>query len=164
MNEIAIYQHPEGLSLVEMRSDANKFPRLSVYTPASAENRLAQIVAMAMTYTGRQFQPGDLRLIARALYSELMRDPDGIGTRNICMEEIGHAVRQAVLGNDMYGINVASLYKAVRNYCTGEGHDAQQEANARRTQQRQQALRQSTAGAMLDAYTTKALTQFTTKK
>lgn len=155
--EVTIYQQPEGLSLVDMRAKPDVYIRLSKYRPNTAQHRLQGIVAMAYTYTGRDFDRNALALVASALYTELMRDPDGVGTKNICIEEIGYAIRQAVLGDDMYGINVASLYKAVRNYCTGEGHEAQRQANDRRAAERRAQLKASAVGAMLESYAGKML-------
>ena len=53
--------------------------------------------------------------------------------------------------------SVASLYKAVRNYCLGEGQDAQRAANARKTEERRKALGATPAGALLATYAGKLL-------
>ena len=162
--EITPYQAPVALDLVAVRMEPEKFPRLTRYSQPSAVNLIAQVVAMAYTYTGRAYEYTDLRAVATGLHAELMRDPDGVGTKSITIDEIAHAVRAAVLGDSMYGVNVASLYKAVRAYCVGEGHDAQEAANRRVAAKRQQLLQRSGAGAMLQSYTGEALKQMTGKK
>lgn len=163
MNEVTIYQQPQDVSLVDMRADSRRFPRLATLDQETAQHRLQGIVAMAYTYTGRQYQPADLTLVAHGLYTELMLDEDGVGTKNISVEEIGYAIRRAVLTTEMYGINVVSLYKAVRAYCVGEGHDAQQQANERRAAERKAQLKATPAGAMLESYAGQILLNTHTK-
>lgn len=163
MNEVTIYQQPQNVSLVDMRADSRRFPRLATLDQETAQHRLQSIVAMAYTYTGRQYQPADLTLVAHGLYTELMLDEGGVGTKNISVEEIGYAIRRAVLSTEMYGINVVSLYKAVRAYCVGEGHYAQQQANERRAAERKAQLKASSAGAMLESYAGQILLNTHTK-
>lgn len=163
MNEVTIYQQPQNVSLVDMRADSRRFPRLATIDQETAQHRLQGIVAMAYTYTGRQYQPADLTLVAHGLYTELMLDEDGVGTKNISVEEIGYAIRRAILSTEMYGINVVSLYKAVRSYCVGEGHYAQQQANERRAAERKAQLKASAPGAMLDSYAGQMLLNTHTK-
>lgn len=163
MNEVTIYQQPQDVSLVDMRADSRRFPRLATIDQETAQHRLQSIVAMAYTYTGRQYQPADLTLVAHGLYTELMLDEDGVGTKNISVEEIGYAIRRTVLSTEMYGINVVSLYKAVRAYCVGEGHYAQQQANERRAAERKAQLKATPAGAMLESYAGQILLNTHTK-
>lgn len=163
MNEVTIYQQPQNVSLVDMRADSRRFPRLATLDQETAQHRLQGIVAMAYTYTGRQYQPADLTLVAHGLYTELMLDEDGVGTKNISVEEIGYAIRRAILSTEMYGINVVSLYKAVRAYCVGEGHYAQQQANERRAAERKAQLKASAPGAMLESYAGQMLLNTHTK-
>lgn len=152
-SEITPYREPAGLDLVEVRLRPEIYPRLCNYKEESAKVTLAGVVAMAYTYVGKQYEAADLRLVASGLYAELMRDPDNVGTKNITPDEIAHAVRSAILGQEsMYGINVASLYKAVRAYCLGAGMEAQKEANKRHHDARVAALKASAAGAMIEAY------------
>ena len=163
MNEVTIYQQPQNVSLVDMRADSRRFPRLATIDQETAQHRLQGIVAMAYTYTGRQYQPADLTLVAHGLYTELMLDEDRVGTKNISVEEIGYAIRRAILSTEMYGINVVSLYKAVRAYCVGEGHYAQQQANERRAAERKAQLKASAPGAMLESYAGQMLLNTHTK-
>ena len=163
-NEITPYQAPVALDLVEIRSNSDYYPRLRNFSPESARGTLAQIVAMAYTYTGRRFDDNELRFVAASLYSELMADTDRCGCANITPQEIAHAIKQAIIADTMYGLNVASLYKAVRNYCLGEGQDAQRAANARKTEERRKALGSTPAGALLATYAGKLLESSNTTK
>lgn len=153
--EVTIYQQPsQALNLVEIRQRSELYPRLCNYKPESAVNTLAGIVAMAFTYVGKEFAEEDLRVVASGLYADLMRNDDRAGTHAVTPDEIAYAVRKAILSNEpMYGINVASLYKAVRSYCLGEGHEAQLIADRRAKEERQKQLQASPLGAIQQAYT-----------
>lgn len=162
--ELTPYTAPQGVTLVDIRMDSNRFPRVKNLTGQSALVRLEQVVLMAYTYTGRPAPEDRCRMVAAALYSELMEDKKGIGTANITIEEVAHAVKTAILESDgdIY-INIAFLYKAVCNYALGEGHEAQESANNRRRAEREKALKASSAGAMLESYTGQILLNTHTK-
>lgn len=157
--ELTPYTAPQGVTLVDIRMDSNRFPRVKNLTGQSALVRLEQVVLMAYTYTGRPAPEDRCRMVAAALYSELMEDKKGIGTANITIEEVAHAVKTAILESDgdIY-INIAFLYKAVCNYALGEGHEAQESANNRRRAEREKALKATAAGAMLESYAGQLLT------
>lgn len=157
--ELTPYTAPQGVTLVDIRLDSTRFPRVKNLTGQSALARLEQVVLMAYTYTGRPAPEDRCRMVAAALYSELMEDKKGIGTANITIEEVAHAVKTAILESDgdIY-INIAFLYKAVCNYALGEGHEAQESANNRRRAEREKALKASAAGAMLQSYSGALLT------
>ena len=162
-NELATYK--PGVSLVDIRMDSKTYPRLKNLGMQAATSRLQQVVAMAYTYTGRPVDEGRVRMVAIALYKELMEDKKGIGVANITIEEIGHAVKGEILEaeSDIY-INIAFLYRAICKYALGEGHDAQDEANKRRVAQRKAIIENSPEGAMLNAYAGKMITQTHIKK
>lgn len=167
-NSIAVYQAPAGVSLVDIRMDAARFPRIKALGLQTATARLQQVVAMAYAYTGRPAEPERIEMVAAALYNELLEDKRRLGTANITIEEIGHAVKAAILDGpgDLY-ISVATLYKAICAYAEGEGHDAQQAAYKRKIAQRQAALNAAPAGAMMQVYagaTLQNATLKTTKK
>jgi len=152
-NSITIFAPKTEVSLVDIRMDSKAYPRIKSMPEPVAVDGLASVIAMAFVYTGREYTPESLVLIASALYKELMADSRGIGTGNISVEEIGRAVNRAVLGEtEMFGINVSSLYKVICSYCTGEGHDAQKAANLRRADERAKALKGTAVGAMMDAF------------
>ena len=161
-NELTLYEAPQGVSLVDIRMDSTKYPRLKNMPIQTATARLQQVVAMAFAYTGRPAEEDKLRMVAFALYKELMEDKKGIGTGNITIDEIAHAVKTEILDadGDVY-VNIAFLYKAVCRYALGEGHDAQEAANNRRRMEREKALKASAAGAMVQVYTGKTLNNTT---
>lgn len=155
---------PSAVSLVDIRLDTQNYPRIKNIPPTTAIHDLGAVIAMAFNYTGREYSPESVGMVASALYSELMADDFGVGTANITIEEAGRAIRRAVLGEtEMYGINVSSLYKVICDYATGDGHAAQIAANNRRQKERKQALAQSSAGAMLTTYEGKMLKNSTLK-
>lgn len=158
MNEITPYTPPQGVTLVDIRYDSQKFPRIKNLGGQQAQARLQQIVAMAYAYTGRPAETARIEMVAAALYNELMEDKRGLGTANITIEEIGHAVKSAILNapDDMY-VSVASLYKAVCSYAEGEGNKAQQDAYKRKQDERKAALAASTAGVMMEIYAGRTL-------
>lgn len=151
-NELTTYQ--EVTDLVAIRMDGQKFPRLKNISPVDAVAGIAKVITGAMNYTGRQYEKDGITLIASGLYTELLQDYEGIGTANITLQEIQYCIRRAVLGlgPEMYGINVASLYKVICDYCTHEGRQAQESANNRTAQARKKALANSPAGIMLQSY------------
>ena len=157
-SEVAVYTAPAGVSLVDIRMDAERFPRLKSMTAQSATARLQQVVAMAYAYTGRPAEERRLEMVATALYGEILEDKKGLGLANITIEEIAHAVKDAILSadGDVY-INISFLYRAICNYAEGEGHEAQESAYRRKVALRQKQLEGSSAGAMLTAYTGRLL-------
>ena len=153
MNNNIIPFSPSAASLVDIRLDSARFPRIKNIPQPTAISGLSAVVSMAFNYTGREYSTDAVLAISSALYGELMADDFGLGTANITIEEIGRAVRRAILGErEVYGINVSSLYKIVCDYAEGEGHAAQVAANNRSRAQRTAQLKASAAGAMLDSY------------
>lgn len=153
MNNSIVPYRPNTASLVDIRLNAQQYPRLKNIPQPQALSSIMSIIAMAFNYTGRGYDEDAITALASALYAELMADDFGVGTANISIEEIGRAVRRAVLGEtEMYGINVSSLYKVICDYATGDGHAAQIAANNRHAAARRAALEKSPAGVMLQSY------------
>ena len=166
-NSLAPYKPQDGpLDLVAVRLDSQKYPRIKNLPPQYAVAGLAQIVTGALAYTGRSLPEDDIQRMGAALLTELMQDYDGVGTANITLDELNYCVRRAVLGlgPEMYGVNVASIYKVACDYCLHEGRLAQESANSKHAAQRQKALQQSAAGVMLTAYTGALLKHSSLKK
>ena len=69
------------------------------------------------------------------------------------MEEIRREVTAAALGSrgELYGVNVASLYRVLKDYALGAGHAAQEEAARRRRVAYENALSSGTAGRIIGA-------------
>lgn len=164
-NSITTYQENGPLDLVAVRLDSQRFPRLKALPVPAAVTGVAQIITGALAYTGRKLAEEDVRYMAQSLYGELIQDYDGIGTANITLKELRYCIRRAVLGlgPEMYGINVASLYKIACDYCLHEGRQAQETANSRSQAQRKAALKAAAAGAMLESYAGQILLNTHTK-
>lgn len=115
-------------SLVDIRMDADTFPRLVRLTTAQARAGLSKIIADAFLYKGQTADKENVKFITSALLEELLAD-DTYGLPNITMEEIRRAIKKAVLTDpDFIGINVSSLYKVLLAYAKGDGHAADLEA------------------------------------
>lgn len=162
-NELTPYTPQEGpLDLVAVRLDPKAYPRIKHLPAEHTIAGIARIITAALSYTGRQLDLDAVKVMAVALHTELLQDADGIGTSNITLDELQWSIRRAVLGfgPDLYGINVASLYKVVSAYCLGEGRQAQEEANKRHAQERRRAIDASPVAPILDKYA-KIMTQKT---
>ena len=165
-NSITTYTPKEGpLDLVAVRMDSRQYPRLKSYPSQISLPAVAKIVAAALAYTGRQMPGPEIERIAAALLTELLQDHDGVGTANITLDELNYCIRRAVLGlgPEMYGINVASLYKVACDYCLNEGRQAQESANAKHAAQRRAALKAAPVGAMMQTYAGATLLNSTLK-
>lgn len=154
-NELTQYKPHEGpLDLVAVRMDSKKYPRLKNLPAEYSVTGLAGIITAALSYTGRQLPADEINVMAVALRAELILDTDGVGTAFITLDELQYCIRRAVLGfgPELYGINVASLYKVACAYCTGEGKRAQDDANRLHARERKKAVEASPAGKIMDHY------------
>lgn len=121
-------QYNNAANLIDIRRHADLFPRVGTFTLPEITARLEPFVYGAFLYRGQETNPTTLRFIASALASEIMADRKW-GMRQITFNEIGYAIRNAVLGEStLYGVSVASLYNAILDYLRGEGHDADKKA------------------------------------
>ena len=139
-------------TLLEIRMDSKRFPRLSSYSRQDAIAQMAKIVSMAFLYKGQQADPNNISFISSALVDELLQE-DTYHPRALSFEEIARVVKKAVLTEEMYGISVASLYRVILDFCKGEGHRIQAEASELKRKQDEKALRESVIAPMLQAYT-----------
>ena len=119
-NEIENY-NPGQASLLEMRADATRFPRLKTLPREQAVSGLTRIISQAFLYRGQTADPVNVQFIANALHDELLEDGK-YGAGNISLAELRVVVKRAVLESDMFGISVASLYKVIIEFVKGEGH------------------------------------------
>ena len=144
---------PVEATAVEMRADAVRFPRLYTIPREQAVRTMEEIVLSASVYRGTHPSPEDVRFTAGALVDELNADTR-LGLKFISFAEIRRAVRTAVLETDMYGVNVASLYRAIVAYAKGEGTQATRDAQAaqRRTSSPQIAI-DAAAAALVKQHT-----------
>ena len=140
------------VSLLEMRMDEKRFPRIGAFPREQAVLEMSKIVSQAFLYKGQAADPTNIQFISCSLVDELQADLDKLGTRNISFAEISRIVKRAVLQDDMYGISVASLYKVIIEYVKGEGHKLQQEVLERKRKSEQEQIKNSIVAPMLQAY------------
>ena len=124
----------KSVTLYEMRTDSRRFPRLVSMPSAAAIEQLARIVATAFMYNGKATDENNVIFIATSLYNEMMTDEYSLGMKYISMAEVEYVIKKSLLGQgtELFGISVVSLYKAIAEYCKGEGHIAEKEQPAAR--------------------------------
>ena len=151
-NEIANY-NPGQASLLEMRADATRFPRINTMSREQAVSGLIRIVSQAFLYRGQAADPVNVQFISNALLNELL-DDDKYGAGYLSLAEIQVIVKRAILGgSEMFGISVASLYKVIMEFVKGEGHRNQQQVLEQRKKETERILKESALAPMLKAYT-----------
>ena len=121
---------PAKATLVEIRTDNVKYPRLHTYRREDAISQMNMIIMMAFQYRGQQADVQTIMQMSASLIDILLEDEYGIGTKYLSFEEIKRVIRRASLGQgrEMYGISVSSLFQALADYCRGEGRSADKEA------------------------------------
>ena len=140
------------VSLLEMRMDEKRFPRIGAFPREQAVFEMSKIVSQAFLYKGQAADPTNIQFISCSLVDELQADLDKLGTRNISFAEISRIVKRAVLQDDMYGISVASLYKVIIEYVKGEGHNLNRQVIAMQEREEKEKMKQSIVAPMLQAY------------
>ena len=151
-NDITNY-NPGQASLLEMRADATRFPRLKTMPREQAVSGLKRIVSQAFLYRGQAADPVNVQFISNALLNELLED-DKYGAGYLSLAEIQVVVKRAVLGgSEMFGISVACLYKVIMEFVKGEGHLNQQKICEARRKEEEKRLQASGLTPMLKAYT-----------
>lgn len=151
-NEIANY-NPGQASLLEMRADSTRFPRIKTMPREQVVMGMAKIVSQAFLYRGQAADPTNIQFISSALVQELL-DDDKYGAGYLSLAEIQLVVKRAVLGgSEMFGISVASLYKVIMEFVKGEGHLNQQKILDARRKEEDKRLQASGLTPMLRAFT-----------
>ena len=131
---------PEGkATLVEIRTDNRRFPRLHTYKREDAISQMNMIIMMAFQFRGQSADAQTIFIMSSSLIDILLDDEYGIGTKYLSFEEIKRVIRKAALGQskEMYGISVSSLFQALADYCKGEGKMANNQAREIASQQRE---------------------------
>lgn len=149
MNDLVTQQGKN--SLVEIRTDDKKFPRLYTYSREDAVYHMNMVIMMAFQYRGQQADAMTIRQMSASLIEILNEDEYGIGTRFLSFEEIKRVIKKAVLGQgrEMYGISVSSLFQALADYCKGEGRSA--DIEAKEIASKRKSLRDSIIAPMVDS-------------
>ena len=129
MNQLATIP-AEKATLVDIRSDNKRFPRLYTYKREDAIAQMNMVIMMAFQFRGQQADVQTIMQMSTTLIEILNEDEYGIGTKYLTMEEIKRVIKRAALGQgkEMYGISVSSLFQALADYCKGEGRMADQQA------------------------------------
>lgn len=138
------------VSLLEMRMDENRFPRIGKYTREQAVFEMSKIVSQAFLYKGQAADSKNIQFISCALVDELQSDLDGLGTKNISFEEISRIVKRTILTDDIF-LSVSSFYKVIMNYIKGEGHQLQKQIIAERKKADLEQIKKSPVYQMLTA-------------
>ena len=145
--------NPGRASLLEMRADSTRFPRLKSVPREQAVFEMTKIVTQAFLYRGQAADVTTIQFISSSLVDELLAD-DKYGASSISFAEIQVVVKRAVLGgSEMFGISVASLYKVIMEFVKGEGHLNQKQIQERKQREQEQAFRESGLHPMLQAAT-----------
>ena len=122
-NEIVNY-NPGQASLLDMRADASRFPRIKNMPIEQVKEGLSRIVSQAFLYRGQAADPTNIQFISSSLAEELLEEKR-FGAAYLSLAEIQVVVKRAVLSTDMFGVSVASLYRVIIDYAKGEGHTNQ---------------------------------------
>ena len=151
-NEIVNY-NPGRASLLEMRADATRFPRIKTMPREQVVFEMSKIVSQAFLYRGQAADLTNIQFISSALVDELLED-DKYGAGYLSLAEIQVVVKRAVLGgSEMFGISVASLYKVIMEFVKGEGHRNQQEVLEKRQKETERRLKECALAPMHQADT-----------
>ena len=75
-------------SLLEIRMDAKRYPRLHTYTREQAVTEMTKVVSQAFLYKGQAADPTNIQFIACSLVDELRADLDKMGTKHLSFAEI----------------------------------------------------------------------------
>lgn len=140
------------VSLLDIRKDAKRFPRLHTYPREQAVAEMSKIVSQAFLYKGQAADPTNIQFISGSLVDELQADLDRLGTRFLSFAEISRIVKRAVLQDEMYGVSVASLYKVIAEYVKGEGLKLQQQVKEEQNKVQHEYIKNSVVAPMLQAY------------
>lgn len=147
----------EKATLVDIRTDNRRFPRLHSYQREEAIMQMNMIIMMAFQFRGQQADAQTIIQMSSSLIDILNEDEYGIGTKYLSFEEIKRVVRKAALGQgkEMYGISVSSLFQALADYCKGEGNMAQKQATEIAAHQRE--TKDAIMASMIQGYSERML-------
>ena len=156
MNQLATIP-AEKATLVDIRTDNKRFPRLHTYKREDAIGQMNMIIMMAFQYRGQQADAQTIIQMSASLIDILNEDEYGIGTKFLSFEEIKRVIRKAALGQgkEMYGISVSSLFQALADYCKGEGRMANTQAREIAAHQRE--TKDAIMASMIQGYSEQML-------
>lgn len=122
-NELTTYTPSPMATLVDVRRDNARFPRLHSYPQETAHKLMTAVVLKANELFGAKAEMAEASQIAWELYTELMNDVQGLRTFNITFEEIYRAIRKSATGQgvEFYGkVSFYFLYRCIMDYAKNE--------------------------------------------
>lgn len=125
-NDIAIHQTSNQATLVEIRRQPERFPRLNRVSFQEAMVRMNAVIHMAAMYKRNDLKPDEISFMSHALLTELL-DEQKYGAKYLSFEEIARVIKRAILEQDIY-LSTASLYRVIIEYIKSEGHEADRQA------------------------------------
>ena len=131
MSNSLITINSQNATLLEMRADSKRFPRLYTYPKEQAYKEMAVIISQAFLYKGHTAEQSNIEFIATNLVDELLADTK-YGAGNISLGEIQKVIKRAILETDIPAISVSTLYRIIIDYAKGEGNDLERQIRLRR--------------------------------
>lgn len=122
-NELTTYTPSPTATLVDVRRDNARFPRLHSYPQDTAHKMMMAVVLKANELFGTRAELNEVSQTAWDLYTELMNDVQGLRTFNITFEEIYRAIRKSATGQgvEFYGkVSFYFLYRCIMEYAKNE--------------------------------------------
>lgn len=122
-NELTTYTPSPMATLVDVRRDNARFPRLHSYPQDTAHKLMTAVVLKANELFGTRAEMQEVSQTAWDLYTELMNDVQGLRTFNITFEEIYRAIRKSATGQgvEFYGkVSFYFLYRCIMDYAKNE--------------------------------------------
>ena len=115
-------------SLVEVRLNPDKYPRIGKTNESQAFVLMKEIVVSAYMYRGQQADEEMVNFTTANLLADLTDPNNEYGTQHLSW--FARAIKRGVLGlsKEMYGISVSSLYAAIIDYIKKEGLEADRKA------------------------------------
>lgn len=125
-----------------------------------AVEAIRDILYKMTLYRGQAPDGQYLAFTAQTLLDEILLDRS-LGLGYITLPEMEYAVKQAVLHKDIY-ISVATVFAALEEYATGEGHEIEMQVLEER-KKANQALPAPKVAGMIDYYTNKMASNANTR-
>lgn len=146
--------NPGNVSLLEMRANPERFPRLYTIPREQAVFEMSKIVTQAFLYRGQAADPTNIQFISSTLVQEIIEN-NPYGAASLSFAEIQVIVKRAIFkGQDeVFNISVASLYKVLADFAKGEGTLNQRKVEEMRRMEEYRQIRDSVIAPMLKAYT-----------
>lgn len=145
MSSSLVTFNPGNASLLEMRADPKRFPRLNTIPVEQAYSQMIPIITQAFMFKGHNADDNTVKFIATNLVDELLADTK-YGAGNISLGEIQKVIKRAILETDIPAISVSTIYRIIIDYAKGEGNDLERQIRMRRP------TPSAPVNAMMDSY------------